>query len=103
MSEIRQMTLDELLRDTATVFEQVAAGQNFEITKNGHLIATVLAADAQQRKFRELVEAGIAPPDLLERQRKFMRWLEDNPPLPAEPGQEPLSETIIRMRREERS
>lgn len=102
MTDMRQVTIRELARNTAEVLERVAAGEEIEITKNGRPVALLRAPDPEDVKFRELVRAGIIPPDLLKQQQELLRSLEQNPPPPAEPGTELASETLINMRREER-
>jgi antitoxin (DNA-binding transcriptional repressor) of toxin-antitoxin stability system len=102
MTDMPQVTIRELSRNTAEVVERVAAGEEIEVTRNGQPVAVMHAPDPVDMKMRELVKAGVIPPDILQRQAEFLRRMELNPPPPADPGMEPASETLIKMRREEK-
>lgn len=95
---IRQITVRELARHTAKVLERVGGGETFEITRNGEPVAMLSPPDIEEVTIRGLIKAGILPPDWRERQAKLRQWLRDHEPLPAEPGDKPLSETLIEMR-----
>jgi antitoxin (DNA-binding transcriptional repressor) of toxin-antitoxin stability system len=103
MTDMPQVTIRELARNTAEVLSRVANGEEIEVTRNGRPVAVMRAPDPEDVKLRELVKAGIIPPDLLQRQAELLRQLEMNPPPPGDPGLEPASETLIKMRREEKS
>jgi prevent-host-death family protein len=103
MTDLPQVTIRELARNTAEVLTRVANGEEIEVTRNGRPVALLRPPDPEDVKLRELVKAGIIPPDLLQQQAELLRQLEMNPPPPGDPGMEPASETLITMRREERS
>jgi prevent-host-death family protein len=98
MVEINQITVRELARNTANVLERVGAGETIEVTRNGELVAVLSPPDIEEATIRGLIKVGILPPDWRERQAELRRYIRDNPPLPAEPGERPLSETLIEMR-----
>jgi antitoxin (DNA-binding transcriptional repressor) of toxin-antitoxin stability system len=102
MTDMRQVTIRELARNTAEVLERVAAGEEIEITRNGQPVALLRAPDPVDVKMRELVKSGVIPPDLLQRQAELLRQMEMNPPPPTDPGMEPASETLMKMRSEEK-
>ncbi|HEX4701597.1 MAG TPA: type II toxin-antitoxin system prevent-host-death family antitoxin [Pseudonocardiaceae bacterium] len=102
MADLNQVTVRELVRNYTEVLARVANGETLEITRNGELVAVIHAPDPVDAKMRELVRAGVVPPDLVQRQRKLLQELRDRPPRPTEPGMESASETLIKMRREER-
>jgi len=58
--------------------------------------------DPSVAKMRELVAAGIIPADLLQQQAELLERLRHSRLPATEPGQESGSETLIRMRYEER-
>lgn len=99
--ELRQITVRELARNTAKVLEQVGGGETIEVTRNGVPVAVLSPPDIEEITVRGLIKAGILPPDWREQQAELRQYLRDNPPLPAEPGQRPLSEVLIEMRDEE--
>jgi len=103
MTDMQQVTIRELARNTAEVLTRVANGEEIEVTRNGRPVALLRPPDPEDVKLRELVKAGIIPPDLLQQQIELLRQLEKNPPPPGDPGLEPASETLIKMRHEERS
>lgn len=96
-----QITVRELSRHTAHVLERVDAGETIEVTRNGEPVAVLSPPDVEEATVRGLIKAGILPPDWREQQAELRQYLLDNPPLPAEPGQRPLSEVLIEMREEE--
>lgn len=102
MREIRQISIEEATRNIAEVIAQAKAGQEFAITEDGQPVLLLHHLDPQEQKLLELIQAGTVPPDVLERQQNLLKWLNENPAPPLEPGEEPLSETLIKMRREER-
>jgi antitoxin (DNA-binding transcriptional repressor) of toxin-antitoxin stability system len=102
MTDMRQVTIRELARNTAEVLTWVANGEEIEVTRNGRPVAVMRAPDPEDVKLRELIKAGIVPPDILKQQAEVLRQMEKNPPPPTDPGMEPASETLITMRREER-
>jgi prevent-host-death family protein len=102
MTDMPQVTIRELARNTAEVMERVANGEEIEVTRNGRPVAVLRPPDPEDVKLRELVKARIIPSDLLQQQAELLRQLEETPPPPTEPGMEPASETLIKMRREER-
>ena len=96
-----RVTVRELSRHTAKVLARVGAGETIEITRNGEPVAMLSPPDIEEITIRGLIKVGILPPDWREQQAKLRQYLKDNPPLPAEPGQRPLSEILIEMREEE--
>ena len=99
MTDMRQVTIRELARNTAEVLERVAAGEEIEITKNGRPVALLRAPDPQDVKFRELVRAGIIPADLAKKQEQALARLRASR-APAKPGQPSGSDIIAEMREE---
>lgn len=96
--EIKQITVRELARNTAQVLARVGGGETIEVTRNGEPVAVLSPPDIEEITIRGLIKAGILPPDWREQQAELKIYLRDNPPLPAEPGERPLSETLIEMR-----
>lgn len=101
MEEVEQITVRELARNTAQVLERVGAGERFEVTRNGEPVAILSPPDIEEITIRGLIKVGILPPDWRQKQAELKRYLRENPPLPAEPGDRPLSEVLIEMRNEE--
>jgi prevent-host-death family protein len=102
VDEVEQITVRELARNTAQVLERIGTGESIEITRNGEPVAVLSPPDIEESTIRGLVKAGILPPDFRERQEKLRAFLRHHAPAPAEPGQRPLSETVIEMRDEDR-
>lgn len=98
MEEVEQITVRELARNTAQVLERVGAGERFEVTRNGEPVAILSPPDIEEITIRGLIKVGILPPDWRARQMTLKRYIRDHPPLPAEPGERPLSETVSEMR-----
>jgi prevent-host-death family protein len=98
---IRQITVRELSRHTANVLDRVGGGETIEVVRNGVPVAILSPPDIEEITIRGLIKAGILPPNWREQQAELRQYLRDNPPLPAEPGQRPLSEVLIEMREEE--
>jgi antitoxin (DNA-binding transcriptional repressor) of toxin-antitoxin stability system len=101
MTDMRQVTIRELTRNTAGVLERVAAGEEIEITRHGQPVATLHAPDPVNVKMWELVKSGVIPPDLRQQQAAVLSMLQASR-TPAKPGQKSGSETIAEMRDEER-
>jgi prevent-host-death family protein len=102
MTDMRQVTIRELSRNTAEVLERVAAGEEIEVTRNGRPVAVLRAPDPVDVKMRELIKAGVITPDLLKRQANLLQDLENKPPRPGDPGMESTTETLVKMRHEEK-
>lgn len=98
---MQQVTTRDLARNTAKVLARIAAGEEIEVTRNGHPVAVLRAPSPQDVKMRELVKAGVIPPDLLEQQIDVLSKLRISR-TSAKPGQKSLTETIREMRDEER-
>jgi prevent-host-death family protein len=96
--EIAQITVRELARNTAQVLARVGGGETLEVTRNGEPVAMLSPPDIEEVTIRGLIKVGILPPDWRERQAELKKYIRDNPPLPAEPHDRPLSETVIEMR-----
>jgi antitoxin (DNA-binding transcriptional repressor) of toxin-antitoxin stability system len=101
MTEMRQVTIRELARNTAEVLARVANGEEIEITRNGQPVAILRAPDPVDMKMRELIKAGVIPPDLVQRQGKLLSRLRASRTR-LRPGQTPPSEIIIEERDKER-
>src|SRR5437899_5226512 len=86
MTDMPQVTIRELARNTAEVMGRVANGEKIEVTRNGRPVAILRPPDPEDVKLRELIKAGIIPPDLLQQQAEFLERLAEDPPPPAEPG-----------------
>jgi prevent-host-death family protein len=99
--QLAQVTVRELSRHTAEVLERVSGGETIEVTRNGEPVAIMSPPDIEEITVRGLIRDGVLPPDWRKQQVELKRYLRDNPPLPAEPGQRPLSEVLIEMRNEE--
>jgi len=102
MTDMPQVTIRELARNTAEVLERVAAGEEIEVTRNGQPVALMRAPDPVDVKMRELVKSGVIPSNLAQQQAELLRQMEMNPPPPTDPDMEPASETLIKMRRAEK-
>ena len=101
MTDMPQVTIRELSRNTAEVLERVAAGEEIEVTRNGQPMAVLRAPDPVDMKMRELIKAGVIPPDVLKRQATVLSRLRASR-APATPGQKSGSAIIAEMREEER-
>jgi antitoxin (DNA-binding transcriptional repressor) of toxin-antitoxin stability system len=99
--EIARITADELLHDPAGVLERVAAGEKVAVVKDGVLIAVISPPDLTKAMTEGMVKAGILDSDWRIKQAELKRWILTNPPMPAEPHRQSLSETLIQMREEE--
>ncbi len=99
--ETTRVTVDELLRDPAAVLDRVAAGEKIEVVENGVPVAVVSPPDLTEAMTEGLVRAGILDSDWRGEQAELKRWILTNPPLPAQPHKQSLSETLIEMREEE--
>jgi prevent-host-death family protein len=99
MTDMPQVTIRELARNTAEVLGRVANGEEIEVTRNGRPVAVLRPPDPEDVKLRELVKAGIIPSDLLQRQAKVLNRLRTTR-APAKPGQKSGSEIISEMREE---
>lgn len=97
-AEVQQITVRELVRNTSKVLARVGGGETLEVTRNGEPVAVLSPPDIEEITIRGLIKAGILPPDWREQQAELKQWLRENPPLPAEPGQRPLSEIVSEMR-----
>jgi prevent-host-death family protein len=93
------MSVRELSHNTSAVMERVAHGETIEIAKRGKVIAVIHPVDARRSAYDELVAAGVVTP-ASEPGASVLERL--GPPLPARPGRPTLSETLERMREEER-
>jgi prevent-host-death family protein len=96
--QVEQVTIRELARHTSEVLERVGAGETLEVTRNGQPVAMLSPVDIEEITIRGLIKAGILPPDWREQQAELKRFIRDNPPLPALPGERPLSETLMEIR-----
>jgi antitoxin (DNA-binding transcriptional repressor) of toxin-antitoxin stability system len=99
--EIERVTADELLRDPAGVLERVAAGEKVAVIQDGVLIAVISPPDLTEAMTAGMIKAGILDSDWRVKQAELKRWILTNPPMPAEPHKQSLSETLIEMREEE--
>jgi prevent-host-death family protein len=99
--EIARVTADELLRNPAEVLERVAAGEKVEVVEDGMPIAVISPPDLTEAMTEGLIRAGILDSDWRDKQAELKRWLVANPPLPAQPHKQSLSEALIEMREEE--
>jgi antitoxin (DNA-binding transcriptional repressor) of toxin-antitoxin stability system len=99
MTDMRQVTIRELARNTAEVLRWVANGEEIEVTRNGRPVAVMRAPDPENVKLRELVKAGVIPPDLLKQQADVLDRLRISR-TPAEPGQKSGTEIISELREE---
>jgi prevent-host-death family protein len=99
MTDMQQVTIRELARNTAEVLTRVANGEEIEVTRNGRPVAVLRPPDPEDVKLRELVKAGIIPRDLRQQQAKVLEQLRMTR-APAKPGQKSGSEIISEMREE---
>jgi antitoxin (DNA-binding transcriptional repressor) of toxin-antitoxin stability system len=99
MTDMPQVTIRELARNTAEVLGRVANGEEIEVTRNGRPVAVLRAPDPVDVKLRELVKAGIIPSDLLQQQAAVLERLRTTR-APAKPGQRPAQEIISELREE---
>jgi antitoxin (DNA-binding transcriptional repressor) of toxin-antitoxin stability system len=99
MTDMRQVTIRELARNTAEVLRWVANGEEIEVTRNGRPVAVMRAPDPEDVKLRELVKAGVIPPDLLKQQATVLDRLRTSR-APAAPGQKSGTEIISELREE---
>jgi antitoxin (DNA-binding transcriptional repressor) of toxin-antitoxin stability system len=99
MTDMHQVTIRELARNTAEVLGRVANGEEIEVTRNGKPVAVLRAPDPEDVMLRELVKAGVIPPDLLQQQTEVLNRLRTTR-TPAKPGQKSGSEIISEMREE---
>ena|SRR2546422_6131005 len=96
--DVPQVTVRELARNTAEVLARVGRGETIEVTRNGEPVAMLSPPEIEDVTIRGLIKAGILPTDWRAQQAELREYLRENPPEPAEPGERPLSETVIEMR-----
>jgi prevent-host-death family protein len=86
----------ELRQNASRYVAMAKAGKRVPVTERGKLVAYLVPADERtMTTFERMVAAGqvrLATGD----------WRDLPPPLPAEPGERPLSEVLREMRDEER-
>lgn len=99
--EVARVSVRDLSRNTAEVLDRVAEGETIEITRNGIPIAVLSPPDPTEVVTEGLIKAGILSSDWRAEQAELKSWILANQPLPAEPGKQSLSETLIEMREEE--
>jgi len=99
--EATRISARELSRNTSEVLDRVAAGEKIEVTRNGVAIAIITPPDPVEVMTQGLIKAGVLSSDWRSEQAELKRWLTENPPLPSEPGERPLSEVLIEQRDEE--
>lgn len=96
-----RVTARDLSRNTSEILDRVAAGERIEVTRNGVPIAVLTPPDPVEVMTQGLIKAGVLSVDWRAEQAELRQWLKENPPLPAEPGEPPLSEVLVDMREEE--
>lgn len=96
MGEPERIGIRELRQNASKYVELAKAGQRVPVTQRGKLVAYLVPAEeASMTTFQRLVAAGQVTP-------ATGSWRDLPPPLPAEPGERPLSEVLQDMRNEER-
>ncbi len=98
MTEPESIGIRELRQNASRYVAMAKAGQRIPVTERGTLVAYLVPAEEPRSVFRQMVAAGqvrLATGDIRD-------YLRDHPPLPAEPGERPLSEVVREMRDEER-
>jgi prevent-host-death family protein len=84
----------ELRQRASELLRRVAAGETIEVTDRGRPVA-LLSPLPEAGALERLRAAGEVDPAAAE-------WEELPPPLPLQPGQEPPSAVLARLRRDER-
>ena len=98
MSPPESIGIRELRQHASRYVAMAKAGQRIPVTERGKLVAYLVPAEEPRSVFEQMVAAGqvsVAMGDIRD-------YLRDHPPLPAEPGERPLSEVVQEMRDEER-
>lgn len=92
MSQPDSIGIRELRQHASRYVAMAKAGRRVPVTERGKLVAYLVPAEETRSAFEQMGAAGqvrMATGDLRE-------YLRDNPPLPAEPGERPLSEVLPR-------
>jgi prevent-host-death family protein len=88
----------ELRQNASKYLRRVAAGESFTVTDRGTPVAALVPPPREGRsRYEEMVTRGELIPA---EDPDSTAW--STPPLPAKPGETPLSEILQRMRDEER-
>jgi prevent-host-death family protein len=98
VSEPESIGIRELRQHASRYVAMAKSGRRIPVTDRGELVAYLVPAEEPRSVYQQMVAAGQVRPangDL----RKYLR---ENPPLPAEPGERTLSEVLQEMRDEER-
>lgn len=82
-----------LKQNASAVLADVARGETVRVTVRGRPVAQIVPMPTG--RLAEMIESGQARPPLI-------ALADLGPPLPARPGQRPLSEVLAEMRDEER-
>jgi len=85
----------ELRQNLSIYVDRVREGETLEVTEHGQPVAQLRPVPAPTSVYERLIAEGKITPA-----RKPLSTLPPPPPLP--PGAEPLSETLRKMREEER-
>lgn len=98
MSEPESIGIRELRQHASRYVAMAKAGQRIPVTDRGELVAYLVPAEEPRSAYQQMVAAGQVRPA----NGDLRTYLREHPPLPAEPGERPLSEVLQEMRDEER-
>lgn len=95
-SQPESIGIRELRQNASRYVAMAKAGKRVPVTERGKLVAYLVPAEeATMTTYQRMVAAGQVT-------RATGDWRDMAPPLPAEPGERPLSDVLREMRDEER-
>jgi prevent-host-death family protein len=98
VGEPESIGIRELRQNASRYVAMAKAGQRVPVTERGKLVAYLVPAEEPRSVYQQMVAAG----QVRQAQGSMRDLLRELAPLPAEPSEKTLSETLRDMRDEER-
>lgn len=100
MNESHEVTVSELIHRSRRVFDRLQHERRLVITRDGQVVGTLIAPDADEQIMDQWAADGLAASDWRQRQSGLRTWLSQAPVRTAAPGESVGSAAVLADREE---